>query len=156
MTLKNVLNFILKTLLISAVMLVVTIIVSMFRPLTTEGSTTHNEGIIMLLLMTLTTVYSLVIGLVIKNARGSRLQLIMGLLIAFYGVQTVIGQIEALFFLTPLGEKFGAGSIPVIEMPVDFIISQFIIWGTVTLVGIPLAVMLFDRRKKENRPPIQW
>ncbi len=156
MKLKNVLIFIMKTLLISAVMLVVTIIVSMFRPLSAEGNTTQDEGQTMLLLMTVTTVYALVIGLVIKNARGNRLQLILGLILAFYGVQTVIGQIEALFFLTPLGEKWGAGSIPVIEMPMDFIISQFIIWGAVTLVGIPLAVMMFDRRKKENRTPIQW
>ena len=153
---KNILSFILKTLLLSAVMLTVTIIISMFRPLSPESGTTQDEAIIMLLLFTVTTVYALVIGLVIKNARGSRLQLILGLIIAFYGVQTVIGQIEAIFFLTPLGEKWGAGSVPVMEMPLDFIASQFIIWGAVTLVGVPLGVLLFDRRKEKNRTPIQW
>jgi hypothetical protein len=153
---KNLLSFILKTLLLSAVMLVVTIIISMFRPLSAEGSTSQDEGTIMLLLLTVTTVYALVIGLVIKNARGSKLQLILGLIIAFYGVQTVIGQIEAIFFLTPLGEKWGAGSVPVMEMPLDFIVSQFIVWGAVTLVGVPMAVMLFDNRKKAAKSRIQW
>jgi len=153
---KNILSFILRTLLISVLMLVVTIIISMIRPLAAEGTTSQDEGTIMLLLFTVTTVYAFVIGLVIKNIRGSRLQLIVGLLIAFYGVQTVIGQIEAIFFLTPLGESWGAGSVPVIEMPLDFIASQFIIWGAVALVGVPVAVLLFDKRKKETRNSIQW
>ncbi|MCF8358918.1 MAG: hypothetical protein K9H26_09185 [Prolixibacteraceae bacterium] len=150
------LEFILKTLLLSTVMLLVTIIISMFRPLSAEGNTTHDEGTIMLLLLSVTTVYAFVIGIVIKNARGSRLQLILGLMIAFYGVQTVIGQIEAIFFLTSLGEKLGAGSAPVLQMPLHFIVSQFIVWGAVTLVGIPLAVVLYDRRKNEKRAPVQW
>ena len=153
---KNLLNFIFKTLLLSAIMLVVTIIISMIRPLAAEGNTAQDEGTIMFLLFAVTSVYALTIGLVIKNARGSRLQLILGLLLAFYGVQTVIGQIEAIFFLTPLGEKWGAGSVPVMEMPLNFIVSQFIVWGAVTIVGVPLAVWLFDRRKKENRTLIQW
>ena len=153
---KTILSFILKTLLLSAVMLVVTIIISMIRPLPAEGNTAQDEGTIMLLLFTVTTVYALVIGLVIKNARGSRLQLILGLILAFYGVQTVIGQIEAIFFLTPLGESWGAGSVPVMQMPLDFIFSQFIIWGAVALVGVPVAVLLFDKRKKETRNSIQW
>jgi hypothetical protein len=71
-------------------------------------------------------------------------------------VQTVIGQIEAIFFLTPLGEKWGAGSVPAMEMPLDFIISQFIVWGAVTLVGVPMAVLLFDNRKKAAKSRIQW
>ena len=153
---KKILSFILKTLLLSVGMLVVTIIISMIRPLPSEGNSAQDEGTIMLLLFTVTTVYALVIGLVIKNARGSRLQLVLGLMLAFYGVQTVIGQIEAIFFLTPLGERWGAGSIPVMEMPLDFIVSQFIVWGAVALVGVPLAVLLFDKRKKETRNSIQW
>ena len=156
MKMKSILNFILKTLLLLAAMLTVTIIMSMIRPLSAEGNSLQDERTIMLLLLAVTTVYAFVIGLVIKNARGSRLQLILGLIVAFYGVQTVIGQIEAIFFLTPLGEKWGAGSVPVMEMPLDFIVSQFIVWGAVTLVGVPLAVLLFDRRKKENRTPIHW
>ena len=153
---KSILIFILKTLLLSAIMLLVTIIISMVRPLSAEGNTAQDEGAIMLLLFTVTTVYALVIGLVVKNARGSRLQLILGLILAFYGVQTVIGQIEAIFFLTPLGEKWGAGSVPVMQMPLDFIVSQFIIWGAVALVGIPVAVLLFDKRKKATRNSIHW
>lgn len=153
---QSVLIFILKTLGLSTVMLLVTIIISMIRPLAGEENSAQDEGTIMLLLFVLTTVYALVITLVVKNAKGSRLQLIPGLILAFYGVQTVIGQIEAIFFLTPLGEKWGAGSFPVIQMSLDFIFSQFIIWGAVTLAGIPLAVLLFDRRKKEKQTPIQW
>jgi len=156
MKLKSVLSFIMKTLILSVVMLLVTIIISMIRPLSAEENAAQDEGSIMLLLFVLTTVYALVIGLVIKNAKGSRIQLIPGLILAFFGVQTVIGQIEAIFFLTPLGEKWGAGSVPVMQMSLDFIFSQFIVWGAVTLAGVPLAVLLFDKRKKEKRTPIQW
>ena len=153
---KRVFVFILKSLLLSAFMLVVTSAISMIRPLSAGQSTAQNEGTIMLLLFLVTTVYALVIGLVIKNARGSRLQLIFGLIVAFFGVQTVVGQIEAFFFLTPLGEHMGAGSVPVLQMPMDFIVSQLIIWGGVAIAGIPLAVFLFDRRKRLNRKAIPF
>jgi len=153
---KKILSFILKTLLLSAVMLMMTFISSMIRPLSQEGNAAQDEGTIMLLLFTVTSVYALTIGLVIKNARGSRLQLILGLLLSFYGVQTVMGQIEAIFFLTPLGENWGAGSVTVMQMPLDFIVSQFIIWGAVALVGVPVAVLLFAKRKKATRNSIQW
>jgi hypothetical protein len=156
MEIKNVLRFTGKTLLLSAVMLVVTMIIGMIRPLSPDEPATRDEGTIMLLLFIVTTVYALVIGLVIKNARGSRLQLIFGLIVAFYGVQTVVGQIEAFFFLTPLGEHMGAGSAPVLQMPLDFIISQLIIWGGVAIAGIPIAVFLFDRRKRGNRKAIPF
>ena len=153
---KGILSFILKTLLVSAVMLVVTSVISMVRPLSAGESTAQDEGTIMLLLFIVTTVYALVIGLVVHNARGSRLQLIVGLIVAFYGVQTVVGQIEAFFFLTPMGEHMGAGSAPVLQMPLDFILSQLIVWGSVTAVGVPLAVLLFDKRKKHLRKPITF
>ncbi|MFW6103674.1 MAG: hypothetical protein ACOC59_01265, partial [Bacteroidota bacterium] len=85
---KSILIFILKTLLLSAIMLTVTIIISMIRPLSAEDNTAQDEGTIMLLLFVVTTVYAFVLGMVIKNAKGNRLQLILGLIIAFYGVQT--------------------------------------------------------------------
>jgi hypothetical protein len=77
------------------------------------------------------------------------------LLLAFYGVQTVVGQIEAIFFLTPLGENWGAGSVTVMQMPLDFIVSQFIIWGMVAIVGVPVAVYLFGRKQQGDRKPVQ-
>mgnify|MGYP000344249909 CR=1 FL=1 len=153
---KAVLPFILKTLLLSAIMLAVTMIIGMIRPLSAGEPAARDEGTIMLLLFIVTTVYALVIGLVIKNARGSRLQLIIGLIVAFYGVQTVVGQIEAFFFLTPLGEHMGAGSAPVLRMPLDFILSQLIVWGSVAAVGTPIAVLLFDRRNRHNRKAIPF
>ena len=153
---KSVLQFILKTLLLSAIMLVATMIFSMIRPLSAGESTTRDEGTIMLLLFIVTTVYALVIGLVIHNAKGSRWQLIPGLIVAFFGVQTFVGQIEAFFFLTPMGKHMGAGSAPVLQMPLDFILSQLVIWGGVTITGIPVAVLLFDRRKKNNTKAIPF
>jgi hypothetical protein len=153
---KSIVHFILKTLLLSVVMLVVIMILSMIRPLSAGESTSRDEGTIMLLLFIVTTVYALVIGLVVHNARGSRLQLIFGLIVAFFGVQTVVGQIEAFFFLTPMGEHMGAGSAPVLQMPLAFIVSQLIIWGGVAIAGIPIAVFLFDRRKRGNRKAIPF
>ncbi|MCG2589893.1 hypothetical protein [Rhodohalobacter sulfatireducens] len=41
-------------------------------------------------------------------------------------------------------------------MPLNFITSQFIVWGAVALVGVPAAVLLFDKRNTEKRIRIQW
>ncbi|WP_237855252.1 hypothetical protein [Rhodohalobacter sulfatireducens] len=49
----------------------------MIRPLSAEENIAQDEGTIMLMEFTVTTVYAMVIGLVIKNTRGSRLQLIL-------------------------------------------------------------------------------
>jgi hypothetical protein len=74
--------------------------------------------------------------------------LIAGLTFAFYGVQTVVGQIEAVVFLTPLGERWGAGSIPVLTMPLNFILSQFMIGAALAIVGVPVAALLFGKAKR--------
>ena len=39
------------------------------------------------------------------------------------------------------------------QMPLNFIVSQFIVWGAVTLFGVPLAVLLFEKRIEAT---IQW
>lgn len=89
------------------------------------------------------------------NARGSQLQLTLGLFVSFYGVQTVVGQIEALFFLTPLAESFGAGSIPAIQMPLKFIRAQFIIWAFVALTGILSARLLMKQNDQKSPKPVK-
>lgn len=73
--------------------------------------------------------------------------MILGLTLAYYGTQTVVGQIEAIVFLTPLGERWGAGSVPVLTMPLEFIVSQFFIGAALAIIGVPLAAFLFGKAR---------
>lgn len=105
------------------------------------------------LLFIITAVDALILGLVITQSRWSGFPLIVGLTFAFYGVQTFVGQIEAVVFLTPLGERWGAGSMPVLTMPLDFIFSQFIIGAALAIVGVPVAALLFGKAKRGGEDP---
>lgn len=152
MGIKKGLHFVWKTLAISMIMLLFLMIASAAFPMPTE-SASGSEGSIMILLFIITTVYALLIGIIMQAARGSGLQLIFGVMVSFYGVQTVVGQIEALFFLTPLGEDFGAGSVPVMQMPPDFIGSQFFIWAVVTIAGVLASYFLIGKKQSMKQQP---
>jgi hypothetical protein len=156
MSIKNTAGFILKTVAIAVAMLLVMVIMS---TLTLPAEATENApqdgGNVMLLLFIVTAVDALILSLVVTQTRWRGLPLILGLTLAFYGVYTVVGQIEALVFLTPLGARFGAGSIPVLTMPLDFILSQFYIGAAMALVGAPLTVFLFGKAKRaSDEPPV--
>jgi len=92
---------------------------------------------------------ALILSLVVTHSRWRGWPLILGLAFAFYGVQTVVGQIEAVISLTPLGERWGAGSVPALTMPIDFILSQFYVGAGMALTGVPLAARLFGKAKRD-------
>jgi len=146
MTIKNELGFTFKTLIIAVVMLFAMVAASVLTlPTESMGDSTGQQDSVMLLLFVINAVNALLIALVIRHSRWRGIPLIAGLLVAFYGVQTFIGQIEAVVFLTPLGEKWGAGSVPAITMPLDFIRSQFIIGAAQAIVAVPLATFLLGK-----------
>jgi hypothetical protein len=152
MSLKQMIGFTFKTLAVAVAILVITIVVSAVAlPTETVEASPAEGGSVMVRLFIVCLVDALVLGLAITSSRWRGVPLIVGLVFAFYGVQTVIGQIEAVVFLTPLGERFGAGSIPALMMPIDFIMGQFYIGAAQAGLGIPLAVLLFGKAKREGK-----
>lgn len=92
---------------------------------------------------------------VIKLSCWAGLALISGLAFSYFGVKTFLGQIEALAFLTPVAEELGSGSVPVIAMPVEIIVMQFLIGIALALIVVPLAVRLVGKHRSsagETRP----
>jgi len=154
---RNIIGFALKTVALAVVMLIVMVAASTLAlPAEMVEAAPEDGGNTIPLLFIVTAVDALILGLVITQSRWRGLPLILGLTFAFYGVQTVIGQIEAVVFLTPLGERWGAGSIPVLTMPLDFILSQFLIGAALAVVGIPVAALLFGKAKRgQEAPPVR-
>ena len=154
---RNIIGFALKTVALAVVMLIVMVAASTLAlPAEMMEAAPEDGGNPIPLLFIVTAVDAMILGLVITQSRWRGLPLILGLTFAFYGVQTVIGQIEAVVFLTPLGERWGAGSIPVLTMPLDFILSQFIIGAALAVVGIPVAALLFGKAKRgQEAPPVR-
>lgn len=156
MSTKTIVGFALKTIAIAVVMLIVMIVVSTFALPAESIESAPQEGANTIpLLFVITATNALILGLVITQSRWRGLPLILGLTFAFYGVQTLVGQIEAIVFLTPLGERWGAGSIPALTMPMDFILSQFYIGAAQAVIGVPLSALLFGKAKRDpENPPV--
>ena len=155
MSTKNILGFTLKTVAIAVVMLIVMVVVSTLAlPAESMESAPEEGANTILLLFVINTTNALIISLVITQSRWRGWPLILGLTFAFYGVQTLVGQIEAIVFLTSLGERWGAGSTPALTMPLDFIFSQFYIGAAQAVVGVPLAMLLFGKAKRDPETPI--
>lgn len=150
MSFKKAGMFGLKTITVSVAMLITVIVVTSLVPNGVGEADMEGAGVITLLLLAVTTVDALIIGLVVKNSRWSGWVLTVGLILSFFGTQTLVGQIEAIVFLTPLGENMGAGNVPVLTMPLDFILSQILIWGAAAVVGVSLAVFLFGKIRKND------
>ena len=152
MSIKKALGFVLKTALIAIVMLITMIVATeLALPVEAmEAASQEQAGNVVLLLLIINIVNALLFSLVVTQSRWRGWPLVLGLTFAFYGVQTLIGQIEAIVFLTPLGERFGVGSVPTLTMPMDFITSQFIIGAAQAVVAAPLAILLFGKIKPDK------
>jgi hypothetical protein len=154
---KNIVGFTLKTVAIAVVMLIAMVVVSTVAlPAESMESAPEEGANTILLLFVITATNALILSLVITQSRWRGWPLMLGLTFAFYGVQTLMGQIEAIVFLTPLGERWGAGSVPALTMPLDFILSQFYIGAAQAIIGIPLATLLFGKAKRDPETPIKF
>jgi len=154
MSIGRIAGFSLKIVALAVVMLIVMVAASAFAlPAEMVEAAPEDGGNAILLLLAVTAVDALILGLVITQSRWSGLPLIVGLTFAFYGVQTFVGQIEAVVFLTPLGERWGAGSIPVLTMPIDFILGQFAIGAALAIVGVLVAALLFGKARRGGEGP---
>lgn len=91
---------------------------------------------------------ALLLCTVIKYSRWSGALLILGLLLTVYGIQTFIGMIDALAYLTPLGKYLGSGSTPSLDVPENIIVASFIVGLPVVLIVIPVTALLFGKAKK--------
>ena len=140
----------LKIALLTLIMVVVYFMASaLLLPEMAASTTPADAGAAMVgvLVMILANVF--ILTFVVSLSRWRGLALILGLTFSYYGVHTFIGQIEALTFLTDLGELLGSGSTPLIKMPVDFIGAMFLIGFPLALIGVPLTVLFFGRGKEE-------
>ncbi len=155
MTTQRILGNLLKTIFLTVILMIVMIAVSSaVVPMDAFNTEQESGSLLPLLLVCLT--YAVVFTLVVTQTSWRGIPLILGLSLSFYGVQTLIGQIEALVFLTPLGERYGAGSIPALTMPLDFITSQFILGAAMALVGsLPAAVLFGKISRKDEQQSIQ-
>lgn len=152
MSVKRAVSFALKVLGIGVVMFLVLMVVGgLTAPAATAEAAPEHAVALMLPMLLVSMVNALIIAFVITQSSWRGLPLIAGLTTAFYGVQTVVGQIEALVFLTPLGERFGAGSVPVLTMPIQQIQSSFIFGAAVAIVSVPLAAWLFGKARRHRQ-----
>ena len=116
----------------------------------------------MVWLLAVSMLDAVILGFIIHNSRWRGWPLILGLAVALYGVQTVMGQIEALVFLTPLGERWGAGSVPMLVMPFELIASNIISGAVKAMVGATVGVLLFGKARRgefestDFMPKMEW
>ena len=149
---KRAAGFALRTVVIAVAMLAAFVIVAQLTaPAAAAAAVPEDQaGGLMLRMLAVVVVDALILGLVVTESRWRGLPLIIGLTVALYGVQTLMGQIEALVFLTPLGERFGAGSVPMLTMPPQQIKSNFLVGAARAAVGAPLAVVLFGKARRDE------
>lgn len=147
---KKVVKDLLKGVVLTSILLVVYMMASsvalgeMASRTSAEEASTAMKGVLIMLLANV-----LILVAIVKMSRWRGPALIAGLTFAYYGVHTFVGQIEALAFLTDLGRVLGAGSAPVVEMPVAFIEAMFLIGLALAITGVPLTVLFFGRGKQK-------
>lgn len=146
---KNLVKQIFKVVSLTVIITIVYITASaLVLPDTAASVTPEEENLALIGIVIVNLVNVLLLAYVVKLSRWSGLALLVGLTFSFYGINTFVGQIEALAFLTDLGEIIGSGSEPVIPMPIDFIGAMFIIGIPLAVIGVPLVVLFFDRKRK--------
>lgn len=147
----GVIGFAGKVLLIAAAVFIAILVVGgLTTPAETAQAAPDDGAGVMLPLLLVAVGDALVLALIVTQSRWRGLPLIVGLAAAFYGAQTVLGQIEALAFLTPLGEVLGAGSVPALEMPVGQIVSGFVVGAARAALAVPLTVVLFGKARRDG------
>ena len=149
-------GFSLRVLVLAATLFLTLMVVSSITAADVAAETNPQEvGRMMSSLFLASLVDATILALIVRFSRWRGLSLILGLALAFFGVQTVMGQIEALVFLTPLGENWGAGSLPMIEMPLELIISSIISGAAKAVVGVPAAALLFGKARGRSTESIE-
>ncbi len=93
-------------------------------------------------LLVYTFLVSLVTAWIIQNSRWRGLKLIAALTFTFYGVMTVITQIETIVYLRA-------------KMPPGLIKSLFIIGAIVAVLFVPLAVQIMGKIRGPEQPPAE-
>lgn len=152
----NALKQILKVLLLTIIMTIVyTAASALVLPDTAAAVTPEEQNLAFAGIVVINLVNVLLLAYVVRLSRWSGLALLLGLTFSYYGINTFVGQIEALAFLTDLGEILGSGSEPLIPMPVDFITAMFIIGIPLAVVGVPLVVLFFGRGRKETAEEVR-
>lgn len=145
-----------KILALTAIMAVVYIVAgSVAATAVAAAANPDDAGAAIVGILVTSLVDVLVLAFVVRHSRWAGLPLIAGLAFSFYGVQTFIGQIEALAFLTPMAETLGSGSAPTIIMSQEMITGMMLTGILLALVVVPLTVLFFGKASGtagETRP----
>jgi hypothetical protein len=131
--------------------LVYTISSAIFAGSAAEATSTDDAQNALLGIILVSFVDVIILSAIVLLTDWYGMKLVLGLTIAFFGVQTFIGQIEALAFLTPLAEYIGGGSVPILEMPADLILGMFVTGFILAVIVIPVTVVIFGRFRKKKQ-----
>jgi hypothetical protein len=93
-------------------------------------------------LLAYTLLISLVTAWIIQRSRWRGLKLIAALVFTFYGVMTVITQIETIVYLRA-------------KMPPGLIKSLFVMGAIVAVLFVPLAVLIMGKIRGPEQPPAE-
>ena len=147
---KAILKFTLKVVVLTLLMVVVYFMASaillpeMAATTAPEEASAAMAGVLVMIFVNV-----LILASIVSLSRWRGPALVLGLTFSYYGVHTFIGQIEALAFLTELGELLGSGAAPLIEMPLDFIGAMFLLGVPLALIGVPVTVLFFGRGQEK-------
>lgn len=148
---KGFLKAFVKILLLTLIMVMVYFATSgMLLPEMAATTSPEDAAAALVGVLVMILVNVLILASIAQLARWKGLALVLGLTFSYYGVHTFVGQIEALAFLTDLGKFIGAGSAPLIAMPLDFIGAMFLLGLPLAIVGAPLTVLFFGRNKEKG------
>lgn len=137
-----------KILLLTILAAIITLVVSSITASSAVEAVTPAEAsasLVGILIVSLVDV--LILLWIIKLSRWTGWSLIAGLALAYFGVKTFLGQIEALAFLTPLAKELGSEMLPMTTMPNEIIIGQFLIGAALAMIVVPLAVRMMGKNR---------
>jgi hypothetical protein len=109
-------------------------------PALSRGAQAQQAAALFIPLLAYTFLFSLVIAWIIQRSRCRGLKLIAALVFTFYGLMTVITQIETIVYLPA-------------KMPVGLIKSLFVMGAIVAILFIPLAVLIMGKIRGPQQPP---
>lgn len=148
---RNVLSTTFKVILLSVLASIITLVVSSLTASSAAQAFDPDQaGAALIGIIIVSFVDVIILLSIIRLSSWSGWALIAGLAFSYFGVKTFIGQIEALAFLTPLAQEIGSGAIPVIQMPVQLILGQFVIGFVLAVSIVPLGVWMMGKARTDN------
>ena len=111
-------------------------------------SETLTSSIIGALMITIISIF--IFGIIVKKSNAGGIISIAWLSLSFYGLQTLIGHIDAVVFYSPLGKYIGSGSLIQSSIPLSWLLYSFVIGIPVAIIIVPLTFLLHGKIKMDK------